>query len=123
MVTNLIDYSLLQLFGSYFNYPYWQSLAGAPDRNVVTSLAKQFSSLNRRRQVLTVQQLLRFAFPHGLQSPDRHRSIRVKANGIIDAETSIFLQIYCRQHGLAYDPYSLEPVYKKLLSTYHNSRG
>ncbi len=122
-VKNLIDYSLLQLFGSYFNFPYWQSLAGTTDQDVLTSLAKQFSSLNHRRQVLTVQQLLRFAFPHGLRSPDGRRFIRVKANGVIDAEASIFLQFYCREHGLAYDPYSLEPVYKKLLSSYHNSRG
>ena len=122
-VKNLIDFSLLQLFGSYFNFPYWQSIAGAPDQDVLTSLGKQFSSLNRRRQVLYVQQLLRFAFPHGLQSSDGSRTIRVKTNGVIDAETSIFLQIYCREHGLAYDPYFLEPVYKKLLSTYHGLRG
>lgn len=58
-VRNLVDYSILQLMGKYYNIPYWRALGlQQVDPDVLSSLVSSFTRKNDRKQVIIIQKLL-----------------------------------------------------------------
>lgn len=60
-VRKLVDYSMLQLFGTYYNLPYWRTLGiDTPQqgREVLMDWRRRFLNQAQPQQILTIQRLL-----------------------------------------------------------------
>ena len=58
-VRNLVDFSVLQLLGRYYNFPYWRALdVESADPDVLAALKKSFMQRDERRQNIIIQNLL-----------------------------------------------------------------
>ncbi len=65
----LVELSILELFGKYFNVPYWKCIKGAsPDTNMLARLEDNFASLDKKVQILYIK---KFLFLHGYKDIDR----------------------------------------------------
>ena len=65
----LVELSILELFGKYFNVPFWKCIKGAsPDTNMLSRLEDNFASLDNKVQILYIKKYL---FLHGYKDIDR----------------------------------------------------
>jgi len=58
-VRNLVDFSVLQLLGRYYDFPYWRALdVESADPDVLAALKKSFMQRDERRRNIIIQNLL-----------------------------------------------------------------
>ena len=77
----LVDLSVLEVLGKYFDVPYWQCVKGAPpDARMLARLKEEFETLNQAQQYAYLKE---FLFFHGTPGIDR------SAPGISDKELAV----------------------------------
>ena len=69
----LVELSVLELFGKYFNVPFWKCIKGASaDTNMLLRLEDNFDSLDSDVQILYLK---KFLFLHGYKDLDRTKDV------------------------------------------------
>lgn len=65
----LVEYSMIELLGKYFEVPYWRCIPGAnPDEEMVKRIKNQFTEQTKETQALLIKKML---FLHGYNGLDR----------------------------------------------------
>ncbi len=113
-VRNLVEYSILQLFGRLYNVPYWDLIGMEyPDEDVLRSIRKSFLSKSRSKQIKSIQDQLSNLYSIGNE---------IKSTGVLDEETRQAIDIFVRFHAPEVSPEDLPGVYIKLRETVAISR-
>ena len=77
----LVELSVLEVLGKYFDVPYWQCVEGAPpDTRMLARLKEEFEALNQAQQYTYLKE---FLFFHGTPGIDR------SAAGVSDSELAV----------------------------------
>jgi RPA family protein len=91
----LVELSVLEVLGKYFDVPYWQCLEGAPpDTRQISRLKEEFDGLNQAQQYSYLKEYLFF---HGVPGIDR------TSGGISDKEIALIKskmqELNCPDYG------------------------
>jgi len=113
----LVEYSVLQLFGKYYDMPYWQLLGmKTADPGVIQSLAKTFRNKNRMQQVQDIQRWLTKYNLGAASSPATGKTYyEVPDDGYLDPATQAFIDKFIMQYAANTRNSSLEEIYIKLV--------
>lgn len=116
-VRNLVEYSVLQLFGKYYDLPYWQLLGlKNADQNVLQSLNDSFKIKNRQQQVTEIQKWLsRYNLDPVTNPTDRTIISRVPIDGILDPVTQQYINQFIKHYEPGTSQVSLAQIYAKLI--------
>ena len=69
----LVEYSIIELLGKYFEVPYWRCIAGAnPDEETIKRIKNQFTEQGKENQMLLIKKML---FLHGFNGLDRNSPV------------------------------------------------
>ena len=95
----LMQCSLIQLIGKFFDLPYWNLLEGIEqDNEVIAIIQDDYDKMNRNKQIIKIQELL---YIHGFT--------KVQPTGIIDKNTLIAIKHNSKQKNI-----NLKNLYLKL---------
>ncbi len=115
---NLVEYSILQLFGKYYDLPYW-SLIGmkTADPDVARSMLKTFDSKNHIQKVQEIQQWLR-KYNLGPVTSSVHGGTfyHVPVDGYLDPVTQAFIDRFMQIHAPGIKARSLGEIYVNLVA-------
>ncbi len=115
---NLVEYSILQLFGKYYDLPYW-GLIGmkTADPDVARSMLKTFHAKNHIQQVQEIQKWLQ-KYNLGPVTTSVHGGTfyRVPTDGFLDPVTQAFIKKFSEQYLLGSKADSLDEVYVQLVA-------
>ncbi len=116
-VRNLVEYSVLQLFGKYYDLPYWKLLGmEQTDQNVLQSLTDTFSKKNRQQQIAEIQKWLNKYNLGSVTNPlDGTTSNSVPVDGILDPVTQEYINKFMKQYAPETSQTTLAATYAKLI--------
>jgi hypothetical protein len=116
-VRNLVEYSILQLFGKYYDLPYWKLLGiEQADQNVLKSLTDTFNKKNRQQQIVEIQKWLNRYNLGSVTNPiDGATVTRVPVDGIFDPVTQQFINKFTKQYAPGTSQTTLADIYGKLI--------
>ncbi|MDR3089450.1 MAG: hypothetical protein LBU39_06495 [Desulfobulbaceae bacterium] len=106
-VRNLVDYSLLQLLGRYYNFPYWRALGvDETDTNVMASLKKSFMTRDERGQNIIIQNLLNeYTFGASVvnAATGAQFSGKIAPSGDLDEKSLTYIEAFKAKYGVKAD--------------------
>ncbi|MEG3618764.1 hypothetical protein V5T82_09880 [Magnetovibrio sp. PR-2] len=116
-VRNLVELSVLELMGKYYDLPYWRGFGSAKaDPNIMKSMMKSFGQKSNASKVMEIQRLLT-KYDLG---PIRVRGKTYKAikpDGVMGRVTKAFINSFLDQHNLAsVRSDDLDTLYAELIS-------
>ncbi len=115
---NLVEYSILQLFGKYYDLPYWRLLGmNIADPDVTHSMLKGFHAKNRSQQVMEIQNWLR-RYPLGPVTISEHGGgtfQQIPVDGYLDPVTQGFINKFMKKYAPGRAVNSLDAVYVALV--------
>ncbi len=115
---NLVEYSILQLFGKYYDLPYWRLLGmKTVDSEVTHSMVKGFNAKNRSQQVMEIQRWLR-RYPLGpvtIREQGGGTYAQVPVDGFLDPVTQGFIDKFMQKYASGRAVNSLGDVYVALV--------
>lgn len=116
-VRNLVEYSILQLFGKYYDLPYWKLLGmDQADRDVMRSLNKTFLSKNRTQQIYAIQKWLsRYNLGSVINPIDGNKYYQVPKNGVLSPLTNAYIEKYLEYFAPDVDPRNLSVIFSSLV--------
>lgn len=116
-VRNLVEYSILQLFGKYYGLPYWKLLGmKTPDRDVLRSLHKTFKAKSRKQQVYEVQKwLARYKLAPVINHIDGRQYYRIPTDGVLSPLTVAFIDKYKKLYAPAIKTNDMFSIYRSLV--------
>lgn len=116
-VRNLVEYSILQLFGKYYDLPYWKLLGMQyADHNVLQSLKITFAKKSRQQQIAEIQKWLNRYNLGPLTDPeDGTVTQRVPADGILDPVTKHYIAEFVERYEPGTSQTTLPEIYAKLI--------
>jgi hypothetical protein len=118
-VRNLVDYSLLQLVGRYYNFPYWRALGQDEiDPKVMASLEKSFMMRDERGQNIVIQNLLNeYAFGDSVVNAATGRSFsgKVIPNGQLDEKSLTYIAAFKARYGVKAEAGDMGELYAALI--------
>lgn len=115
-INNLVDYSVLQLFSSLYEYPYWWDIGyNEADPQVIESLKNTFDHYDKRKQVQTIQHRLNdFDLAPGLGVPQGERYAKLQVDGVLGPNTKKHLGAFLEMYAPSVNPENLRDVYGAL---------
>jgi len=116
-VRNLVEYSILQLFGKYYDLPYWKLLGmNHVDRDVMKSLRKTFQAKNRRQRIKAIQTwLTRYNLSPVTNPIDGKQYFQVPQNGTLDPLTVAYIEKYVDYYAPTLKTNDLTSIYCSLV--------
>jgi len=116
-VRNLVNYSILQLMGKYYNLPYWRALGiQGPDPEVMNSLRKSFEAKPLRKQIKRLQKLLNQANIEEVVDPNTGNKIQKLAiDGVMGRKTKAYIEAFENKYVLDISKENLSEIYLKLI--------
>ena len=116
-VRSLVEYSILQLFGKYYDLPYWKLLGmNHVDRDVMKSLRKTFLTKNRQQRIKAIQTwLTRYNLSPVTNPIDGKQYFQVPHNGNLDPLTEAYIEKYVKYYAPTVKTSDLTSIYCSLI--------
>ena len=116
-VRNLIELSVLEVMGKYYDLPYWQGFGSErADSKVMKTLKKSFSRKSKPAKIFEVQKLL-VDYKIGPVHVNGKTYDTIKPDGVMGTVTRAFITSFLYAHKLQHvNPDDLVTVYFELLS-------
>lgn len=116
-VRNLVDYSILQLMGRYYNIPYWRALGiSESDPDVMDSMKSSFARKNTRKQIIIIQKLLNtYPFDTVLDPANERMYKELIPDGTIGKRTKAYINRFNQEYSLETSEDDLEKLFVQLV--------
>ncbi|HBT96458.1 MAG TPA: hypothetical protein DEB25_01810 [Desulfobulbaceae bacterium] len=118
-VRNLVDYSLLQLVGRYYNFPYWRALGQDEiDPKVMASLKKSFMMKDERGQHIVLQHLLNeYSFGDSVVNAATGRSFsgKIIPNGRLEEKSLTYIEAFKAKYNVKTEMADMGGLYAALI--------
>ncbi|HIP38325.1 MAG TPA: hypothetical protein EYG88_02875 [Desulfocapsa sulfexigens] len=116
-VRNLVEYSILQLFGKYYDLPYWRLLSmEQADRDVMRSLNKTFLLKTRTQQIYDIQKwLARYNLSSVVNPIDGKKYYQVPKDGVLSPLTQTYIEKYIEYYAPSIESSNLPGIYSSLV--------
>ena len=116
-VRNLVELSVLELMGKYYDLPYWRGFGSdKADPNIMKSMVKSFGQKSKSGKVLEIQRLLtKYDLGPVRVRGKTYKSI--KPDGVMGRVTKAFISTFLNRYDLAnVSPDDLNTLYGELIS-------
>ncbi len=116
-VRNLVDYSILQLMGRYYNIPYWRAMGiNDSDPDVINSLKHSFSRKSPRKKMLVIQKLLTNYDFKDVRNPDTGKLYsELRPDGVNGKKTQAYIERFKTVYNIQVPGDDMEALFISLV--------